>query len=373
MASTIFELFGYPVDDWSDEAWQNLSECKCPFTGEVCDGGGNRFSSKLSLSSLPQLKPFFKDQTDIVPGICSFRLHENEQPWIVCPRRLLNYREGNNALLQEAVKKQIEESVELMKGERFRVWNETKFKSTVTSGDKELLFDYTFDYIVAGERRMRISAVAEMLKVSEDEARDIAEKAGLTLCARADGLYCEDFPSDPLVIIEIMTSSTSGGNKRKRLTVGQVFEDTILSLAGKDVVPGGPGINYRQVWARMVSQLLVKSQIGRAWGGLTFWVIQDVLGEYISKTTALDLAKYLSSIPNEVNVVTAGYGKNAVKSGRTSKFATLDDVKMHSGPVSAGSYRNGGFVDIVKLGCTPDVSELWKQLLAKKPCLTFIA
>jgi len=42
------------------------------------------------------------------------------------------------------------------------------------------------------------------------------------------------------------------------------FEDAVLGKPHQ-----GPGINYRQVWARMVSQLVVKSEVGLAWGGKT--------------------------------------------------------------------------------------------------------
>ncbi|MGI9057395.1 MAG: hypothetical protein ACR2H5_02350, partial [Ktedonobacteraceae bacterium] len=49
-------------------------------------------------------------------------------------------------------------------------------------------------------------------------------------------------------IIEIMTSSTSGGNKDKGTTISGAFQDAILGRSHR-----GPDINYRQVWARMVS------------------------------------------------------------------------------------------------------------------------
>ena len=31
--SEIFELYGYPVDNWTKEAEDNLRKCHCPFMG----------------------------------------------------------------------------------------------------------------------------------------------------------------------------------------------------------------------------------------------------------------------------------------------------------------------------------------------------
>jgi hypothetical protein len=58
----------------------------------------------------------------------------------------------------------------------------------------------------------------------------------------------------------------------------------------------------------MVSQFIVKSQVGIAWGGKIIWLVQDVLANYISKSTALVLSHYLASHLDEVNILTFGYG-----------------------------------------------------------------
>ena len=82
-----------------------------------------------------------------------------------------------------------------------------------------------------------------------------------------------------------MTSNTSdGGNKTERSCIPQTFEDCMLGNKHK-----APCINFRQVWARIASQLIVKSQAAIAWGRKTIWVLQDILANYISSSTALDL------------------------------------------------------------------------------------
>ena len=56
------------------------------------------------------------------------------------------------------------------------------------------------------------------------------------------------------------------------------FCDAVLYAAGLlDERGQSPGVNIRQVWARMASQLIVKSEIANEWGGSAIWVVQDAL------------------------------------------------------------------------------------------------
>lgn len=296
----VFELYGYPVDSWSSEAQNNLSRCHCPFMNAECDGGGNRFSSSIVLTDTHQLKRYFPSKRQIQAGVCSLQLHTGEQPWIVCPRRLLNYRAGVESNNQDDVKRILCEKSGLVCGRRYSVWAEVKMKCHVSEGGKEGLFDYTFDYVISGRERKSLFDIASLLEMSVSEVADVLMKNCFTTCYEDGVAYCEDFPASPFVIVEVMTSSTSGGNKRNRTQMAQLFEDTVLELGGANISPAGPGINYRQVWARMVSQLLVKSQIGKAWGGATFWVLQDLLTEYISATTALTFSDFIAERADEV-------------------------------------------------------------------------
>jgi hypothetical protein len=44
----------------------------------------------------------------------------------------------------------------------------------------------------------------------------------------------------------------------------------------------------------MVSQLIVKSEVGIGWGGKTFWILQDALIKYISESTNLNVREFLT-------------------------------------------------------------------------------
>lgn len=368
--SKIFELFGYRLDAWGTEAEQNCSHAICPFMGMPCDGGGNRYLSAIDLSKHPELAKKFPDKQTVQAGVCSLRVRNGEQPWIVCPRRLLSLKHNSSPIsYQNYVKEQLAKYMELPRGKNYRVWAEVKMKvETTTDESEEKLFDYTFDYVISGARNILLSEAAYLIGRSEKATRKIAEDNGLTIAKRGE-LWIEDFPADPVVIVEIMTSSTSGGDKTKRTQIGMAFEDAILNPSTHN----GPGINYRQVWARMVSQLIVKSQVGMAWGGKTIWLIQDVLASYISSSTALNLSKYLSELPDEVNILALGYGAMDEKS-LTDEIITLRDSHFYAGPITNGSTENadrGGFVEIVKIGAPPPKEHLWRSLFLKTPCAIF--
>lgn len=371
-APKVFELYGYPVDSWSNEARKNLSRCHCPFMNAECDGGGNRFSSGITLTDAHPLKRYFPSKRQIQAGVCSLQLHAGEQPWIVCPRRLLNYRAGSESDNQDDVKRVLCEKSGLVRGQRYSVWSEVKMKCHVSDGGKEGLFDYTFDYVISGRERKSLSDIAALLEMPSSNVADVLMENGFTTCHKDGATYCDDFPAAPFVIVEVMTSSTSGGNKRKRTQIAQLFEDTVLKLGGADVSPAGPGINYRQVWARMVSQLLVKSQIGKAWGGATFWVLQDLLAEYISATTALTFSDFIAERADEVNIISGGYGDEIDSAKRRNALATIGDIKFYSGKVASGIAGEKTFSDIIKLGCTPPREELLRKLIRKPLCTSFV-
>lgn len=192
----------------------------------------------------------------------------------------------------------------------------------------------------------------------------IAEANGYTIAMRDGEHWVDDFPADPIILVEIMTSSTSGGNKKNRTQISMACEDAIVDPANHNA----PGINYRQVWARMVSQLIVKSQVGLAWNGKTFWLLQDLLAQYISNTTALDLSKYIAEHPNEVNILAFGYGN--IDNKDIEPIVALEDSTFYSGPIMESSFENQskGFVEIVKIGAPPEKNHLWRSLFNKTPC-----
>jgi hypothetical protein len=365
VSKKIFELFGHRLDDWTDEAAENRSKAWCPFMGAECDGGGNRYSSAVDLEKNAALRAFFPNKTIVQAGVCSLRLSEGGQPWIVCPRRLFSLKRSDGYDYQNYIKKDLTRYACLEKGKSYRSWSEVKMKlSTKTEDDQEKYFDYSFDYIIAGSQRIELSKAADLFGFSDSKTRMIAEKNGFTLASRDRQMWIDDFPSGPIVIVEVMTSSTSGGDKKKRSQIAMAFEDAVIN--GQNHL--APGINYRQVWARMVSQLIVKSQVGLSWGGKTIWVLQDVLTDYISESTALDLSKYLAENPDQVNILAFGYG-DLEDPNRRKSVIEIKDGKFYSGPISSTeeSKNSGGFVDIVKIGAAPPISHLWKSLFVKPP------
>lgn len=353
--SKIFELFGYRRDAWGSEAQANLKIARCPYMDAECDGGGNRQQSAIDLTSNLKLAPYFPGRSKVQAGVCSLLVSDAQQPWIVCPRRLLTMREGGHSH-QDYVLKTLLDRVQLPGGS-YRVWSEAKMKvETATEDDEDKYFDYTFDYIIASSARRKLTEVAQIVGLTIAKAKREAETNGYTLAMRNGELWVEDFPADPVVIVEIMTSSTSGGNKKNRTQIAMAFEDAIIN--GDHA---GPGINYRQVWARMVSQLIVKSQVALAWGGKTVWLIQDVLADYVSTSTALNLSNYVSRRPGEVNILAFGYGKlNPVQ-----PITPLKNSKFYAGPIT-NAPQQSGFVDIVKIGAPPPKEYLWRSLFKKK-------
>jgi len=363
--SKIFELYGYRLDCWTEDAAKNRAKAWCPFMDAECDGGGNRYLSALDLRKNFHLGEFFPGKEVVQSGVCSLRLREDEQPWIVCPRRLLSLRTQNQSEQQAYVRKQLAKCAELDLNQSYRAWSEVKMKiETTTADDEEKSFDYSFDYILTGSRRWRLSDVANLVDKSEKTALSLAETNGYTLAKRNGEYWIDDFPDHPVVIVEIMTSSTSGGDKKKRTQIPMACEDAILHLLQHQ----GPGINYRQVWARMVSQLIVKSQVGLAWNGKTFWLLQDVLANYISNTTALDLSRYLAEHPNEVNILAFGYGD--VDGKKPNPIIRLENSTFYAGPITenTGGGQTRGFAEIVKIGAPPDINHLWRSLFKRIPC-----
>jgi len=370
--SKIYELFGYRLDAWGQEAELNCEKAWCPFMNAECDGGGNRYLSAIDLRTHPELAKKFPNKQIVQAGICSLQVRQNEQPWIVCPRRLLSLRENTSEPnYQEHVKQQLSKYMDLSQNAYYRVWSEVKMKVTTrTDDEQEKFFDYTFDYVIASSRKILLAEVAKMIGRSEKVTRNIAEKNGFTLAQR-DQLWIDDFPTDPFIIVEIMTSSTSGGDKNNRTQIGMAFEDAVLNPMSHNA----PGINYRQVWARMVSQLIVKSQVAMYWNGKTIWLIQDTLANYISTSTALDLSKYLAQQSDEVNILAFGYGDKVNNKSVMDEIITLEDSQFYAGPIIAGANEDnerGGFVEIVKIGAAPPKEHLWRSLFLKSSSSSFV-
>ncbi len=222
------------------------------------------------------LAPFFKETVGqhgkgFIPcGICSISL---ERSWAVCPRRLLTFDAEHPSPQQRPLFERVLSLAGFKSGDVVRIWSEIPLR------DYSCNLNYRIDYVL-----------------------------------RAEGC--------PPVVIEIMTASTSGGNRTQRTDIKSAFCDAVLYTHGNlPKLNQCLGVNIRQVWARMASQLIVKSQLANQWGGCAIWIVQDTLMDYIQKNTGLQLDNLLS--PNwktgEVNVL-------------SSSIQNPDDIRLYAGP-----------------------------------------
>lgn len=357
----LFEIFGYPVEDNSKEAQQNRIQARCPFMDRDCDGGGNRYLSQIDLSKNSQLKVLYPNRNVLAAGVCSIQPTTDSVPWIVCPRRLLvmGREEAGIRVHQKFTEDTVVNYAGYKKGTKLGIWSEVKMKQRSNVGETKVNIDYTFDYILMPLGSVSQYELEELLRIPWARLYKLFESGGYTIAVRNGEYFVEDCPIGYPSVIEIMTSSTSGGNKKKRTNIPMAFEDAIL---GKP--HSAPGINYRQVWARMASQLIAKSEIALEWGGKTIWVVQDVLVDYVSENTALNVHQFLSKKTHEVNLLSFSYG-NSYKSRRG--ILDLSEQKLYSGPMSSSTSDEPSFQDITRASTCPPLSFLIKLLAARSP------
>jgi hypothetical protein len=139
------------------------------------------------------------------------------------------------------------------------------------------------------------------------------------------------------------------------------FEDAILGKEHK-----ATRINYGQVWARMVSQLIVKSEVGIGWGGKIFWILQDALIKYISESTNLNVRESLTEKTSEVNMLCLSYGEDHRKK---NGIMELKDGKLFAGPISShgGVRRTASFEDMIHTPLRPEYRRLVTLFLCSRP------
>ena len=358
MKNQIFELFGHQVDDKSVKAEYYRKNCICPFTGDLCDGGGNRYQTFLSKNEVEKnglTKYFAKNLKTVPPGVCS--LNVKNVKWIVCPRRIFSFSyDDKSNYHSDFVASILKKYCHLENEKDVGIWSEVKVKfSEENETEDTKSFDYTFDFIVAALGSKRISEIASALGTTQAKVKKHAEKNGYTIAARADEYYVEDFPVGKLNIVEIMTSSTSGGSKNKGTTIQQSFIDAIKGQPHES-----PGVNYRQVWARMVSQLIVKSQIATVWGSKTLWILQDSLSDYISRSTDLNLEKLISKISKEVNLVAIRYGNETDDNG----CLKLKEHHLYAGEIPKIT-SDTDFNKLLQAAIIPDMESISARLILK--------
>ena len=249
------ELYGLDLEEGGAKRTASR-QAFCPHMMNLCDGGGNRNMARWPAADQPLASLFDpsvgEEGGGFIPcGICSVRLSGGRDAtdidWTVCPRRLLSFESGDFSDSQRPLAMRVLKVAGFQEGDEIRVWSEIRLL------DRKLGVDYRMDYVL-----------------------------------RKD--------DSPPVIVEVMTASTSGGNRAKRTDIRSAFADAVLYENG--IIPElrqSPGVNARQVWARMLSQMIVKSEIANHWGGRTIWVVQDSLCDYIKRSTGLNLDALLAT------------------------------------------------------------------------------
>lgn len=114
----------------------------------------------------------------------------------------------------------------------------------------------------------------------------------------------------------------------------------------------------------MVSQLIVKSEVGLSWGGRCIWLLQDVLIDYICESTALDIRRFLSKNTSEVNMLSFSYGNL----DRGPGVIELSANQLFSGPMAPPQPRGAGqtFQDMVRAPIRPPLTRLLSLLSSKR-------
>jgi hypothetical protein len=310
------------------------------------------------------MREFFREldqQASVPAGVCT--LQNADTDWVVCPRRLFQLSATSKSDHADFCRQIVQRYMPTVGRDRFAVWSEVRLKFRKQSGDLEgeadQDFDYRFDYVVSRVDDLEVGAAAQALELEEGVLRRSLKQRAVELRRSSRGReMVPDCPIGAPLVIEVMTSSTSGGNKDKSTTISQAFQNALLGQSHC-----APGINYRQVWARMVSQLFVKSQVGREWGGHTLWIVQDSLAEYMSRTTALRLSPASPSTLSDINILSLGLEEPCSTGGGV---AALRERALYCGALPSPSTA-GDFVNLLLASTAPPRSALHRVLVARDP------
>ncbi len=361
----VFETYGYPVGDEGAEAQANRRAARCPFTGRSCDAGGNRQPWFIKVAGNPELESFFdgpRDKAGI--GVCSIQESDGGSPWIVCPRRLLalGREKTGGQVYQRETERQVLRLLDYEPGTRLGVWSEVRILHDGMVDGVSKRFQYIFDYLVMPLGRRSGSEIESVTGVPWQQMKRAFVKGGYEMNLDGGEEVVEAAPIGNPGIIEIMTSSTSGGG------IQTAFANALL---GKP--HAAPTINRRQVWSRMVSQLIPKSEAALNWGGKTIWVVQDRLIDYISSSTRLDVRRFLADHSSEVNLLSFSYGLGEEE--ERPGVLDLTDEKLYAGlidPDETNSIADVegselGFQDIIRSPINPPIGSLLRTLAGRKP------
>jgi hypothetical protein len=356
-----YEVYGASLLDQSEKAESQRRAALCPYTNSLCDGGGNRHQTGIKLDQSPLRSYFREDLKRVVPGICSIKY--GSDAWVVCPRRLLGFNNGDekavpdtNASLQEHERKALL-AAGVPSGIRLGVWSEVylQFKEDGTD------INYHFDFVIAPiEESVSLQYLLDHEGVNDpDEVAalwDSAKKGGYLAGAKTVDSVVPVLPKlEKPFIIEVMTASTSGSKKENRTDIASSFEDALLS---KDY--NCPGINKRQVWGRMATQLFAKSALTEAWGGKTIWMVQDQLLKNIELTTKLTMRQPKEAEASTINFLCMAYSSTP----SDDRILELESYVERDAGIDFSA--NNQAADILLPKTCPDKIELLKSVLRRK-------
>ncbi|MCG5058634.1 MAG: hypothetical protein KA714_11700 [Limnoraphis sp. WC205] len=361
----IFELFGFPVNVRTDEVEEIRRSRKCPFMEAICDGGGNRYQTKIKLTEKEPLTRYFNSGiSEVIPGVCSIQTEEDI--WVVCPRRLFAAKSDSLEIPQINFALQSHEynllvSAGLPRGVNIGIWSEVVLNHQVNDAQ----INYHFDYIAA-------PLVETSLQQFLDSSNDLVDSTdedlkNLVRLAKENGYYPRGqrkfadvsipLPDlSNLFIFEIMTASTSGSNTGSQTDIRSAFRNAILTSDHKS-----PGINKRQVWGRMVTQLFAKTALAYQWGGKSIWIIQDSLLRNIELTTRLKTDSLSDNYQRNISLIVMDYVVNNLDGSQ--RIA----VKINKqGDAGINFEGNNTFTDILLPKVVPPKIELLKGILRRR-------
>ena len=317
--SVVEELYGQRL------AAENIDQaaCRtavCPFTRTICDGGGNRDMARVPAAD-PALGPFFNRDVGratggyLPCGVCSVRLPRENVVWAICPRRLLAFGRGGVAEDQAELANKVFAIAGFEPDEEISVWTEVSLLEAGPAGGR---FNYRLDYVLRSTR----SGAAP-------------------------------------IVVEVMTCSTSGGNRSQSTDIQGAFRRSVVFAHTPATDPvRAPGVNVRQVWARMASQMIAKSEAANSWGGRTIWVVQDRLVDYIRTNTALPLDALNTPdwTPGEVNMLVSNLA---------------EPVALYSGPIRPAGASRACWLELLGTPHIPTLESITRKLDEKAPIATF--
>lgn len=355
-----YEVYGRDVYDQSEDAVAERKSAYCPFTQNTCDGGGNRHQTKIKLEK-SELRDFFNDDLkSVIPGICSIQY--GKETWVVCPRRLLGFFSKPNGIptLNSALHDHEKEALieaGVPQGVELGVWSEVYLQY----GDDDTSINYHFDFVISPiKRNHSFLWLMNEYDISDEDEIEIfktAAKTGKYLKGRYSAEKEQEILPDLLapIIIEVMTASTSGSDKEAGTDIASSFTDAIQ---GRE--HNCPGINKRQVWGRMATQLFAKSALAEEWSGKTIWLVQDQLLKNIELTTKLNLSISSEEAEGTINFLSMAY---------KDKLKGIDSLRFN-----AFSAKNAGLdfrgndkaTDILLPKINPNKKNLLKAVLRRR-------